>query len=135
MSFPRIATNIRYYRERRCFTQKQLSEELNVSRSVIAKWENGTVTPDLKSLIELRRVFEVSIDKIVGVESNTDDLVIEQRNGYVSEDAKKEFEIIDYVMKHSTLKEQLFRMRDLPLKKQKTIHSMIKSMVNEISRI
>ncbi|MDC3418190.1 helix-turn-helix transcriptional regulator [Aquibacillus salsiterrae] len=135
MSFSRIATNIRYYREKCQLTQKQLSEELNVSRPVIAKWENGTVTPDLKSLIELRRVFKVSIDEIVGFETT---IPQEPSKGYplsMNLISKDDWEVIDYLLKNRLLKEQLVRMIGLPLNKQKFIHSMLRSIVNEIKRI
>lgn len=51
-------------------SQEQLAERLNVSRSAIAKWETDKGIPDIENLKALSGVFEVSIDYLVGNESN-----------------------------------------------------------------
>lgn len=47
-------------------SQEQLAEELNVSRQAISKWETGQSVPDLDKLVQLSRVFAVSIDELLG---------------------------------------------------------------------
>ena len=42
-------------------TQEQLSEKLNVSSKTISKWECGTSLPDLETLCEIAKIFDVSL--------------------------------------------------------------------------
>lgn len=46
-------------------TQEHLAEKLFVSRTAISKWESGRGYPNLESLKELSKVFEVSIDDLL----------------------------------------------------------------------
>ncbi len=57
---------IRELRERNHLTQKQLADKLCVSDKTISKWETGVTTPELDKLIQLSRLFEISIDELVG---------------------------------------------------------------------
>jgi len=46
-------------------SQEALAEELHVSRQAISKWENGTTLPDTQKVIQLSRLFGVSIDYLL----------------------------------------------------------------------
>ena len=48
------------------FTQKEVSEELNIPRSTIANYETGRTQPDLETLAKLADFYEVSIDWLLG---------------------------------------------------------------------
>lgn len=52
-------------RKGRELTQEQLAEQLNVSRQSVSKWESGQVIPEAEKLMELSRVFDVSIDYLL----------------------------------------------------------------------
>jgi len=43
-------------------SQEKLSQEMNVSRSAIAKWETNKGMPDLPNLVTLANVLNVSLD-------------------------------------------------------------------------
>ncbi|SDK34268.1 helix-turn-helix domain-containing protein [Sediminibacillus albus] len=138
MNYEQLAYNLKYFREQSGWTQKQLSEKMNVSRSVVTKWENGTVVPDLKSIIKLSRIFNISVDLIIGMDTPREDLLKEFNRIYnsASEGISVEtLEIIDYLFKHPQLKEQLRRMKELPLKRQKALHTLIETLVEEFSRV
>lgn len=49
---------IQSLRRRRKWTQQELADRLDISRSTIANWETGRVQPSLEALQELSRVFE-----------------------------------------------------------------------------
>lgn len=53
-------------RKEKGYSQEELADKLNVARQTISKWENGTTTPDFDNLIELSKLFEISIDEFVG---------------------------------------------------------------------
>lgn len=63
-----IGEKIKHLRLERKLSQEKLAEELNVSRSAVAKWEADGGIPDIDNLIRLSSVFEVSIDELVGNE-------------------------------------------------------------------
>lgn len=52
-------------RKSRELTQEQLAEQLNVSRQSISKWENGQVIPETEKMIELSRMFDVTMDYLL----------------------------------------------------------------------
>lgn len=134
MDYEQIASNIKFFREQKKWTQKELAEGMNISRSVIAKWESGISTPDIKSLVVLSKTFGISIDQIIGLQTVTGDFLKEVRQSYGDE--KEEFtELFDYLMKQPLLKEQLLRIKDLPLKKQRATHKLVKNLVDELNRM
>ncbi|MFI3605874.1 helix-turn-helix domain-containing protein [Vagococcus fluvialis] len=46
-------------------TQEELSEKLYVSSKTISNWETGKTTPDLDSLIRLKKLLNISLDKLL----------------------------------------------------------------------
>lgn len=48
--------------------QIELSKALGVSKGIISLWENGLREPNMYSLIQLAKFFNVSIDYLVGLE-------------------------------------------------------------------
>ena len=50
-------------------SQIEVAEALNVSRQAISRWETGAAAPSTEKLIELSRLYGVSLDELVnGVE-------------------------------------------------------------------
>lgn len=58
--------NLRNLRKEKSFSQEYLAEIMNVSRQTISKWENGTAMPDLKRITELAKLFDISVDELLG---------------------------------------------------------------------
>ena len=46
-------------------TQEGLADKLNVSRQAVSKWESGTAYPDTEKLIQISKIFNVSLDELV----------------------------------------------------------------------
>lgn len=46
-------------------TQEQLAEQLNVSRQSVSKWECGQVIPEAEKLVELSKIFHVTLDYLL----------------------------------------------------------------------
>lgn len=57
-----FATNFRYIRLSRGFTQKQLADRINFSCQSVSKWEKGIGVPDAVTLAKIASVLSVSID-------------------------------------------------------------------------
>ena len=64
----KIAKNLIYYRKRAGFTQAELAEKINYSDKSISKWESAGGVPDVYVLMELSKLYEVSIDELVNGE-------------------------------------------------------------------
>lgn len=60
-----IGGKIKQYRVTKEWTQEQLGTQLNVSRSTISSWEIGRNYPDIKTLIVISDLFNVSIDSLI----------------------------------------------------------------------
>lgn len=56
-------------RKEKRLSQIEVAEALNVSRQAISRWETGAAAPSTEKLIELSRLYGVSLDELVnGVE-------------------------------------------------------------------
>lgn len=49
-------------------SQEEIAEKLNVSRQAISRWEMGTAMPDAQNLLQISRLFKVSIDYLLNDE-------------------------------------------------------------------
>lgn len=77
-----LSSQIKRYRKELSISQDELAEKIFVSRQSISNWENDKTYPDIKSLLLLSEVFQVSLDtlikgdlEIMKKEINTQELV------------------------------------------------------------
>lgn len=56
------------YNLRKCtgFSQEQFGEMLGVSRQSVSKWESNQTQPELQTIIEMSKVFGISLDSLIG---------------------------------------------------------------------
>jgi transcriptional regulator with XRE-family HTH domain len=57
---PAIARALRELRKSRGYTQAQVAGEVGHAQATVARWENGTRTPDANELARLAAVYEVN---------------------------------------------------------------------------
>jgi len=62
-----IADRLIKLRKEHGYSQDDLAEKLNVSRQAISKWERGEALPDTENLIELAKLYNISLDELVGL--------------------------------------------------------------------
>lgn len=55
-------------RKAKGLTQSELAEKLNISFQAVSSWETGNTLPDLSNLLELSKLFGISIDALLGNE-------------------------------------------------------------------
>lgn len=55
-------------RRARGLSREALGYMLDVTRQTVSKWERGDSTPELEKLVELSRIFGVSLDELAGIE-------------------------------------------------------------------
>ncbi len=63
-----IGDNIKSFRKSKGITQENLAEMLGVSCQSVSRWELGTCYPDMELLPELARIFNISVDHLLGVD-------------------------------------------------------------------
>ena len=60
-----IGANIASYRKRSSMTQAGLADKLNYSDKAVSKWERGESVPDVVTLVEISKLFGVTVDDLV----------------------------------------------------------------------
>ena len=53
-------------RTKRGLSQEQLAEQLHVTRQAVSRWETGETVPNTETLKLLSRLFDVSINTLLG---------------------------------------------------------------------
>ena len=56
-------------RKQKGLSQEELGYKLNVTRQTVSKWELGQTTPEMDKLVEMSKVFSISVDELIN-ESN-----------------------------------------------------------------
>lgn len=60
-----FARNFTTLRKKMNLSQEQMAEKCGVSRSALAKWENGTTTPHIYMLVDIAKIYGVSVDELL----------------------------------------------------------------------
>jgi transcriptional regulator with XRE-family HTH domain len=103
MDTKKIGLRIKGLRAERDLKQEKLAQILKIDRSTLSKIESGTNTPTTRVLIELKRIFSVSIDwilfgigprKYIGTDKYNHDL--EELLEYISKDKILKHAILSY---------------------------------------
>lgn len=92
-----IGSRLAALRKERGYSQETLAEELNVSRQAISKWERGEASPDTENLIALARLYQVSIDTLVGLAPVAEKNIAEEdkpEEASVNAEPETEFETV-----------------------------------------
>ena len=71
-----IGKNLTFLRKHNKMTQLELAEKLNYSDKAISKWENGESAPSIEVLCKLSKIYNVSLDSLVGEKSANEPVVI-----------------------------------------------------------
>lgn len=61
-------------REAKGLKQKEVAKILNVNQGNYSRYEKGTLTPTTDTLIEVSKLYNVSIDYILGLDKSSGDL-------------------------------------------------------------
>lgn len=62
-------SNLKQLRISKNLSQKELAKILNTSNSSVCDWECGRAQPDIETLIEMSKYFDVSVDYLLGLEN------------------------------------------------------------------
>ena len=64
-------------------TQEQLAEKLGVSRQAVSKWESDQAYPDTEKLIQISKIFNVSLDELINDTEAIDKKVASKKINFV----------------------------------------------------
>ena len=91
----KFSDKLKYYRNENNLTQDQLAKRLNVSRSLVARWEFGDVYPKIEILREISIILNVPLNLLIDEEEKTN-VEIEHLN-YLK-NMKKHLELLIWVL-------------------------------------
>ena len=57
-------------RKKEGLSQEELGYRLNVTRQTISKWELGQTTPEMEKIIEISKIFNISVDELINSSEN-----------------------------------------------------------------
>jgi transcriptional regulator with XRE-family HTH domain len=60
-----IGAFISSLRKEKDLTQLELAEKVNVSHQAVSKWERGESLPDIQTLVDVAKLFKVSVDQML----------------------------------------------------------------------
>lgn len=61
-----FANNFKHLRIQSGMTQEEIGRKLNKDYSTIGKWENGTRSPIMDDVIKISKLFNISLEKLIG---------------------------------------------------------------------
>ena len=64
------------------WSQEDLSNKIGVSRQTISKWESSQTTPEMNKLIELSKLFEISVDELINDAPKTEESDEKEEKNY-----------------------------------------------------
>jgi len=76
-------------RKERDLTQSMIADKLNVTRQAVSNWERGDSFPDISLLIEISKIFNISVDKIVNGEGEESEIISHVAKGKPDEVAEQ----------------------------------------------
>jgi transcriptional regulator with XRE-family HTH domain len=79
-----IANRLYEYRKQNNLSQEELAQQIGVSRQAVSKWERAESSPDTDNLIELAKLYGVSLDELLFTNEPT-------RKGEKEEDKSKDY--------------------------------------------
>lgn len=56
-------------------TQLELAEKMRMTDKAVSKWERNLSFPDINSIPKLAEIFEVSVDDLMQVKTNTKETI------------------------------------------------------------
>ena len=63
--FKNLAENLAYLRKANKLTQSELAQKLSYSDKTVSKWENGDAVPDVETLWQLSKFYNINMNSLI----------------------------------------------------------------------
>jgi len=93
-----VADRIKFLRESNDLTQSDLARQLGITRSSVNAWEQGISVPSTQYVVELARLFNVSVDYLLGVDASANLNIA----GLNEDDVKLVYQIVNHLRKNNS---------------------------------
>ena len=93
-----VADRIKFLRESNNLTQSELARQLGITRSSVNAWEQGISVPSTQYVVELARLFNVSVDYLLGVDASANLNIA----GLNEDDVKLVYQIVNHLRKNNS---------------------------------
>lgn len=90
-----LANRLAELRKNKGLSQEELADKLHVSRQAVSKWERGEASPDTDNLIELAKIYGISLDELVGLSESSKTKEENKEGLHVNDDEGNEIHIVD----------------------------------------
>ena len=94
-----IANKLQQLRKDKGYSQEELAEQLGVSRQAVSKWERAEASPDTDNLIALSKIYNVSLDELLGINNKKEETIDEE----IEENEEPKNKAVDIFENISTL--------------------------------
>ena len=84
-------------RKKQGLSQEELGYKLNVTRQTVSKWELGETTPEMAKLVEMSKIFNVSVDELTNdseIKTNVNPIIEDQPINNEEKKDKKEKKVL-----------------------------------------
>ena len=81
-------------RKSKGMSQEELGEKLNVTRQTISKWELGQTTPEMDKLMEMAKLFGMSLDELTNEEEAKIEETVERKDNEENLGRRKKVSIV-----------------------------------------
>lgn len=90
----KINEQIAFLRKQKGLTQEELAKSLGVTNQAVSKWESAQCCPDIALLPDIAKLFEVSVDELMGYKGNAGlgDICLKIKNYFTELPEKQAFE-------------------------------------------
>jgi len=75
----KLGSRIVELRKKANMTQENLAEQINVSRQAVSKWETDAAIPDGDNLVQLAKVFGITVDELLNTEVEGSAIIKEKK--------------------------------------------------------
>lgn len=87
-----VCEKLKLLRIQNQMSQNDVAEYLNISRQAISRWELGRAYPDLDNIVLLCKLYNISIEELIGTQQNEE--VVETPNRTVVDSKQSTLEML-----------------------------------------
>lgn len=81
--FVELSKRLKFLRKKFNLTQQQIADALGIKRSAYAYYETGKTTPKISTLGDIAKIYNITVDELIGNDAESGDLLRVKSNNPV----------------------------------------------------